>query len=62
MIVERKVELLILEKILTCYDNNSDYKEYLNNNYDVSKMENRYAELGKEFLNEYALNKTEKSD
>ena len=62
MILERPLELLILKGILKDYDKHLTYKEYLDESYDVSKIVNRYVELGKEFLNDYALNKTEKSD
>lgn len=62
MILERQLELLILKNILEDYDEHSKYKEYIDKNYNISKMNNRYLELGREFLKDYALNKTEKSD
>lgn len=62
MIVERKLELLIFQEIFKSYSENSDYRTFLDKNYNVSKMTNRYLELGKEFLNDYAIDKTEKSD
>ncbi len=56
------LELLILTQICTDYNNDDIYAEYLDKNYDMKKLGDRYDELGKEFLNEYALNKTEKSE
>lgn len=56
------LELLLLQEILYVYDVNEFYKEFLDDNYDVEKINSRYLELGKEFLNDYALNNTEKSE
>ena len=62
MIIEKMLELIILDYIFQNYNTNSGYKTFLDKNYDVFKMDNRYLELGREFLKDYALNKTEKSD
>lgn len=62
MIPEKMLELLILKEILNDLDNDVLYRDYIVMNYNLSKIENRYDELGKEFLTDYALNKTEKSD
>ncbi len=62
MTIERQLEFLILKIILEDYDKGLIDRESLDENYNTSKMENRYIELEKEFLNDYALNKTEKSD
>ena len=62
MTVERKLELLIFQEIFKSYAKFSDYRTFLDENYNVSKMKNRCLELGKEFLNDYAIDKTEKSD
>lgn len=62
MIPEKMLELLILKEILNDLDDDVLYRDYIVMNYNLSKIENRYDELGKEFLNDYALNKTEKSD
>ena len=62
MIIERKLDILILKEILKDYAEDVTYADFLDTNYDVSKIQKRYLELGKEFLNDYALNKTEKSD
>ena len=62
MTIERMLELSILRFIFTDYDKNEDYRYFLNKRYNIEKMQSRYDELGKEFLNDYALDKTEKSD
>ena len=62
MIVERLLELIILKDILKDYTKDKEYADFLDKEYNVQKMENRFLELGKEFLNPYALNKTEKSE
>ena len=56
------LELLLLQEILYDYNVDEFYKEFLDDNYDVEKINSRYLELGKEFLNDYALNNTEKSE
>lgn len=56
------LELLILNLICTGYWKDDSYADYLNKNYDIQKLVDRYVELGKEFLTPYALTKTEKSD
>lgn len=58
----KMLELLILIQISNAYSSDKLYAEYLEKNYDIQKLADRYNELGKEFLNEYALNKTEKSE
>ena len=62
MIVEKLLELIVLKDLLRDYTKDEEYANFLDKNYDIQKMENRFLELGKEFLNEYALNKTEKSE
>ena len=62
MIVEKMLELLLLREILYDYNVNKFYTEFLDDNYDVEKIDSRYLELGKEFLNDYALDNTEKSE
>lgn len=56
------LELLLLGKILKDYNIDSEYQEFLDENYDVEKISTRYIELGKSFLKEYALDNTEKSE
>ena len=56
------LELLILTRICDDYWEYDSYATYLDKHYDMQKLGDRYYELGKEFLNEYALNKTEKSE
>jgi len=62
MNTNKMLELLILAKVLNDYNDDSIYADHLDKNYDMQKLGDRYYELGKEFLNEYALNKTEKSE
>ena len=62
MTTNKMLELLLLCKVLEDYDKDDVYREFIRKNYDSYKIQNRYTELGKEFLNEYALNKTEKSE
>lgn len=62
MTVERMLELLVLTKVCDDYQKDKLYSTFLDNNYDIKKLGDRYNELGREFLNDYALDKTEKSD
>lgn len=62
MIPERMLELVLLQEIFYVYNNDIEYNQFLSKHYNVEKINERYLELGKEFLNEYALDKTEKSD
>ena len=62
MTVERMLELLVLTKVCDDYQKDKLYSTFLDNNYDMKKLGDRYIKLGREFLNDYALDKTEKSD
>ena len=62
MVIEKMVNLLILGDILNDYNSDPDYAAWLRENYDVHALNSRYIQLGLEYLNEYALNNTEKSD
>ena len=62
MIIEKLLELIVLKDLLRDYAKDKEYANFLDEEYNVQKMQNRFLELGKEFLNEYALNKTEKSE
>lgn len=62
MTVERMLELLILDLICASYWKDDSYADYLDKNYDIQKLGDRYDELGKEFLTPYALTKTKKLD
>lgn len=62
MIIEKLLELIVLKDLLRDYAKDKEYANFLDKEYNVQKMKNRFLELGKEFLNEYALNKTEKSE
>jgi hypothetical protein len=62
MIPERMLELIILNEIADKYNNDSYFSAFLDTDYNIEKLNDRYMILTKEFLNDYALNKTEKSD
>lgn len=62
MIPEKMLELLILIQISKDYNDDPYYSKYLDANYNVTKLGDRYRELQSEFLTKYALNKTEKSE
>ena len=62
MIPEKMQELLILMMIENNTRVNSELNKYLNSNYDIDKINERYFSLIKEFLTPYALTNTEKSD
>lgn len=53
------IVLLLLEN--NCF-NNLQFSDYISKYYDSKKINKRYKELLDDFLNEYALNKTEKSE
>ena len=62
MKIEEMLELMLLQEIFWSYNTDVEYNEFLSKNYNIEKINDRYLELGREFLKTYALNKTEKSD
>ena len=62
MKIEEMLELILLQEIFCSYNTDVEYNEFLSKNYNIEKINDRYLELGREFLKTYALNKTEKSD
>jgi hypothetical protein len=62
MSTNKILELILLQEIFYSFNTDIEYNEFLSKNYNVEKINSRYLELGKEFLNDYALDKTEKSD
>lgn len=56
---EEFIILLLLEN--NCF-NNIRFADYIEDKYDSNKINKRYRELLDNFLNEYASNKTEKSE
>ena len=62
MIPEKMLELVILNTILRDMEEFQGYENFIKENYDFNKLKLRYDELGKEFLQQYALNNVEKSN
>ena len=62
MIPERIQEFITMLLIENNCFNNLAFDDYLNKHYNVDKFNDRYLELLDDFLKDYALNKTEKSD
>lgn len=56
---EEFIIMLLLEN--NCF-NNIRFSDYLKDNYNTKKFNERYKELLDNFLNKYALDKTEKSE
>ena len=56
---EEFIIMLLIEN--NCY-NNIQFSDYIKEHYNIDKFNNRYIELLDDFFNEYALNKTEKSE
>ena len=56
-----KQELIILLLLETKFHDREDYHEMFKKEYNCDKINDRFNELLDEFLNEYALNNTEKS-
>lgn len=62
MIHEKMSEFVIMLLLERLAIDNRDFDDYFKSNYNLDKFNNRYAILLDEFLNPYALNKTEKSE
>jgi len=62
MIHERMCEFSIMLHLEQLAKTNKEFADYLDEYYDVDRFNARYIELLDDFLNPYALNKTEKSD
>ena len=56
---EEFIVMLLIEN--NCF-NNIKFSDYIKKHYNIDKFNNRYMELLDNFFNEYALNKTEKSE
>ena len=56
---EEFIIMLLIEN--NCY-NNIKFSDYMKKYYDTKKFNSRYKELLDDFLNDYALNNTEKSE
>ena len=57
-----KQELIILLLLETRFHDRDDYHEMFKKEYNCDKINERFNELLDKFLNEYALNNTEKSE
>ena len=57
-----KQELIILLLLETKVHDREEYYEMFKKEYNCNKMNDRFNELLDKFLNEYALNNTEKSE
>jgi len=57
-----KQELIILLLLETRFHDRDDYHEMFKKEYNCDKINDRFNELLDKFLNEYALNNTEKSE
>jgi hypothetical protein len=62
MIHEKMSEFVIMLLLERLSMDNRDFDDYFKSNYNLDKFNNRYRILLDEFLNPYALNKTEKSE
>lgn len=62
MTVERMLEFSILTHLEDKYNEDDDFSIYMDSHCNLDKFNKRYGELLDEFLTQYALNKTEKSD
>jgi len=58
---EEFIIMLLIENQCKSGISNELYS-YISDNYDISAFNDRYRELLDKFLNDYALNKTEKSE
>ena len=54
--------MLLIENRSYCSKDEGIFYDYLKEHYDLNKFNDRYRELLDKFLNDYALNKTEKSE
>lgn len=59
---KEKEEFIIMLLIKNNCFNNIQFSDYVKDNYDTKRFNKRYRELLDNFLNDYALNKTEKSE
>lgn len=62
MSAEKMIKYLLLKITVVGYDTDSNYKEYIDNKFNIDKMREDLDSLNEEFLNEYALNNTSKED
>ena len=56
------LELILLQGIFYSFNKDTEYNEFLSKHYNVEQINDRYLELGREYLQQYALDTSEKSD
>lgn len=54
--------MLLIENRSYCSDDRGAFYNFLKDNYDLNKFNERYMELLDEFMKPYALNNAEKSE
>lgn len=59
---ERMNEFIVMLLLERLTDKSDKFSNYIVERYDTESFNNRYIELLDEFLNQYALNNTEKSE
>lgn len=62
MLLEYMCEFNIMLQLAKLAKEDNNFATFLCKKYDINKFNLRYTKLLDEFLTEYALNKTEKSD
>jgi len=59
---EEFIIMLLIENRALLQSDREDFLDYLKEHYNLEKFNERYTQLLDKFMNDYALNKTEKSD
>lgn len=62
MTEEEKSDFIIMLLIENLSYNDENFSNHLLKHYNIAKINSRYRELLDKFLNDYALNKSEKSE
>ena len=63
MTIERMLKLCILQLLKREFlEEDTEFTDFLKENYNLDKIDDDYIPLMMEFLTDYALNKTEKSE
>ena len=59
---EECIIMLLIENRALLQNDREQFLDFLKERYDLNKFNERYKELLDNFMNDYALNKTEKSE